>query len=136
MIVTLVIVGGVGVCFLARAGYDVWSSIRMRRVGVRAAGRVIGHDRISTEGSDNFKAVVRFTDGDGVVRDFRAYGQHASPHPPEGTAVPVVFLPDGSRSPQIALPLYVLDNVLLFLWMGGIFLGGAVLFAVVGPDSS
>lgn len=136
MVVTLVIVAVAGVLLVAKAVRDVWLAMWMRRVGVRATGVVVGHDRISGDGSDTFQAVVRFTDDGGVAREFRAYGSHHKPHPPEGVPVPVVFLTDGSRSPQIALPLYNAPAVLGMLWIGGLFIAAVIFFAVVGPNRS
>ena len=136
MVVTLVICAVAGVFLVAVAVRDVWLSVRMRRVGTHVDGVVVGHDRVDTEGSDRYKAVVRFTDDRGAVRDFRAYGSHPRPHPPEGAQVPVVFLPDGSREPQIALSLYVLPGVMAMLWVGGLFIAAVILFIIVGPSPS
>ena len=133
--VTLILFGLAGVGLVAKAVYDVWSGIRMRRVGLRASGMVVGHDRVDVEGGAQFKAVVHFTDDSGRSREFRAYGSHSRPHPVEGVAVPVVYLPDDSRSPQIGLSLYNLPEVLGLLWVGGLFIAATIFFAIVGPNN-
>lgn len=52
MPVTLIAAALIGVAFLAKAAWDVWLGVRMRRVGLRANGMVVGHDRVSGEGSE------------------------------------------------------------------------------------
>lgn len=135
-VVTLVITALVGVGLLAKGVRDLWLLTWTRRVGLRATGIVVGHVSIPGDGNDTYRPVVRFTDAGGVVRDFTAYGQTTRRQPPEGTQVPVAFLPDGSRPPQIAHRSQGLRHVSLFLWMGAVFLGAAILFAVVGTSPS
>ena len=131
---TLLIVGGCGVLFVAKALYDAWSGIRLRRVGVRTSGVVVGHDRTDVDSGVRYTAVVGFADSSGVSREFRAHGSHPTPHPQEGAVVPVFFLPEDSRPPQIALPLYNLYDVLALLWVGVLLIAGAIFFAIVGAE--
>lgn len=82
-----------GVVVVLRADRHRRHMAMLRRDGVRAAGRVIGHDDRPKRGRTTFTPVVSYLDADGAPHEFRMNLVTDRTYPPVGTEVPVLHIP-------------------------------------------
>jgi hypothetical protein len=104
----------------ARAWYEVRVQARLRVEGIRTLGTVVRHDRLYSDGSYSYFAVVAFTDAGGVRRECRStYSGRRSW--PIGHEVPVCYLPGAAGKATIDTPAQRRGGAAVLIVVGAVF---------------